>query len=181
VAATLIVLGVIARDVIEKRPDLLRSSVRLALPPAAALSAWFLFQHRFGLRPGFRGHGGLFELHFDHLGTILGRLPVSLEAGTFWLSWALPLVLLIAARPALARILPAIALVVGLLGFLVFDYLHDRENPEQRIGWTTPRVSQPALSALILASGLAALDADRRRRRSTASDTASAAPLTAAP
>ena len=89
--------------------------------------------------------------------------------------------MLIAARPALTRLLPAITLAAGLLAFLVFDYLHDRENPALRIVWTAPRVSQPALSALILAAGLAAFDVERRRRRSTASDAASAAALTAAP
>jgi hypothetical protein len=181
VGAILIVLGAAAHDVLERRPALLRRSAGLALPPAAALSAWFLFQHHFGLRPGFRGHGGFFALHFDHVGTVLSRLPLALEAGTFGLSWLLPLVLLIAARPTPGRFLPAFALSAGLLAFLIFDYLHDRENPAIRISWTAPRVSQPALSALILASGLASFDPNRRRRSSTKSDTASVPALTAAP
>jgi hypothetical protein len=181
VAAILLVLGVIARDALEKRPNRVRRAAALALPAAAAASLWFFFQFRFGLRPGFRGHGGLLELSFDHIGTILGRLPLTLEAGTSWLSWALPAALLIATRPSLTRLLPAITLAAGLLAFLVFDYLHDRENPALRIVWTAPRVSQPALSALILAAGLAAFDVERRRRRSTATDATSDAALTAAP
>ena len=181
VAAILIVLGTAARDAIEKRADRGRSLLRLALPPAAAVSAWFLFQSHFGLRPGFRGHGGLFALSFDHVGTILARLPVALEAGTRWMSWAIPLLLLVAARPAAARLLPALALSIGLPAFLVYDYLHDRVSPATRIAWTAPRVSQPALSALILAAGLASLDPDRRRRRSTASEIPSDTALTAAP
>lgn len=184
VGAILIVLGIAARDAIEKRPGILRRSAWLALPPAAAVSAWFLFQQHFGLRPGFRGHGGLLALHSDHLGTVLSRLPLALEAGTYGLSWALPLVLLVAARPArlvVGRLLPALTLCAGLLGFLVFDYLHDGKDPAIRISWTAPRVSQSALSALILASGLASLGPDRRRRRSTKADTASAPALSAAP
>jgi hypothetical protein len=166
VAAVLLVGGVLVRDALEKRPDLLRRSLRLVVPPAAALGAWFLFQSRFGLRPGFRGHGGLLDLHFDHAAAILVRLLAALDAGTRWLSWALPLVLLIAwgAPRAIVRIVPALALTAGILAFLVFDYLHDRENPAVRISWTAPRVSQPALSALILAAGLASLETDRRRR-----------------
>ena len=181
VGAILIVLGAAARDAFERRPGLLRRSAWLALPPAAAVSAWFLFQQHFGLRPGFRGHGGLFALHFDHLGTVLADLPLALESGTYGLSWILPFLLLVAARPAAVRLLPALALCAGLLAFLVFDYLHDREDPAIRITWTAPRVSQPALSALILASGLASLGPDRRRRRSTKADTASAPALSAAP
>ena len=181
VAAILIVLGVVLRDLLERRPRLWRRALALTLSPAAALSAWFLFQWHFGLRPGFRGHGGLLALHADHLGTVLTRLPLALEAGTYGVSWILPLVLLIAARPRVRPLLPALALGAGLLAFLVFDYLHDREDPAIRIQWTAPRVSQPALSALILASGLASFGAERRRRHSTASETASVAPLTAAP
>ncbi len=170
VAAILLVLGVIARDALEERPNRVRRAAALALPPGAAASFWFFFQFRFGLRPGFRGHGGLLELSFDHIGTILGRMPFTLEAGTSWLSWALPAALLIAARPTRAvatRLLPAITLAAGLLAFLVFDYLHDREDPALRMVWTAPRVSQPALSALILAAGLAAFDVERRRSGTT--------------
>jgi hypothetical protein len=49
---------------------------------------------------------------------------------------------------------PGLVLAAGLLGFLVFDYLHDRKDPTMRIGWTMPRVVQPALSAMILAAGV---------------------------
>jgi hypothetical protein len=48
-----------------------------------------------------------------------------------------------------------LSLAAGILAFLVFDYLHDDRSPSERIRWTTPRVSQPALSAVILAAGVA--------------------------
>ncbi len=180
VAALLLLAGTAARDGLERRPRTARRTFALAAAPAAALLAWFLFQLHSGLRVGFRSHGGLFDLRFEHLGTILARLPLALEAGTFGLSWALPLVLLAAARPNAKRLAPALVLGAGLLAFLVFDYLHDAEDPRIRIAWTAPRVSQPALSALILAAGLASFDAGRRQRSRT-SDAASVAPLTAAP
>jgi hypothetical protein len=48
-------------------------------------------------------------------------------------------------------------LAAGLLLFLTFDYLHDKDDPTERIGWTAPRVTQPALSAVILAAGMLSL------------------------
>jgi hypothetical protein len=47
--------------------------------------------------------------------------------------------------------------------FFVFDYLHDRDNPSERIRWTAPRVMQPALSAAILGSGVLSVRRGRRR------------------
>ena len=79
-----------------------------------------------------------------------------LSAGTAGLSWLIPLALLAAsARRIRASLVPALALGAGLLLFFFFDYLQDPTDPAIRIGWTLPRVSQPALSALILAAGIA--------------------------
>jgi len=50
-----------------------------------------------------------------------------------------------------------IAAAAGILAFLAFDYLHDRDDPSERIGWTAPRVTQSALSAVILAAGVLSL------------------------
>ena len=53
-------------------------------------------------------------------------------------------------------------MAAGILAFLAFDYLHDAADPWERIGWTLPRVSQPALSALILGAALAMFAGSRR-------------------
>ena len=58
---------------------------------------------------------------------------------------------------------PALGLTAGILFFLVYDYLHDSDLPRIRIEWTLPRVSQPALSALILAAGLGSLGREEKR------------------
>jgi hypothetical protein len=79
----------------------------------------------------------------------------SLDAGTLWLSWAVPAVALVVFAKRWKSVLPALALAAGVLGFMAFDYLHDTDDPATRISWTLPRVSQPALSAVILAAGLA--------------------------
>jgi hypothetical protein len=162
-AATLaIVAGAILRDVLERRPGALRRALPLVLAPAVGLLTWFAFQKHFGLTVGYRSHGPLMGVTTEFLPTILREGLRHLHAGTFWLSWAIPLVFLLAARTDPRRLLPALALVAGLCGFLVFDYMHDESDPSQRIGWTTPRVSQSALSVTILAAGLAWFGPRRR-------------------
>jgi hypothetical protein len=116
-------------------------------------------------RPGFRPHGGLWALNGRFVAEILAGMLRNLDGGTWGLSWAIPILLLLAARPSLRGLLPALALTGGLLLFLVFDYLHDESPPNERIRWTTPRVSQPALSAVILAAGLATARRARDSKR----------------
>jgi hypothetical protein len=162
VAALLVVAGAAARDVVEGRRRVLVRALPLLAPPVLAAGAWFFFQWRSGLFVGYRSHGGLLALRTDFLPAILGTELRQLDAGTRWLSWAIPIALLVTARPAVARLLPALSLTLGLLAFLAFDYMHDAKDPRERIRWTTPRVSQPALSACILAAGIASLGASRR-------------------
>ncbi len=164
VAAAVIVAGAAARDVLEGRARPGARTARLMAPAAAALAGWFLFQWRMGLPVGYRSHGaGAFALRMGALPTIVGGELKNLSAGTAYVAWVVPLAFLAVSRPSWRRLLPALALTVGLLGFLVFDYMHDAGDPTERIGWTTPRVSQPALSAWILAGGLAAFGAAGRR------------------
>jgi len=157
VAALLVVAGAAARDALAGRRRVLVRAAALLAPAVLAVAAWFFFQSRSGLEVGYRSHGGLLTLRTEFLPAILVSGLSALQAGTFGLSWAIPIVLLAAARPALGRLLPALALVLGLFAFLAFDYMHDTADPSERIGWTAPRVLQPALSACILAAGLASL------------------------
>jgi hypothetical protein len=55
------------------------------------------------------------------------------------------------------RVSPALFLTGGLLAVLLFIFLHQETVPRRFIEWILPRVSQPALSAAILAAGLASL------------------------
>ena len=154
-AALAIVAGTVVRDAIEHRGRVLWRALPLVLAPAACILTWFSFQRHFGLAVGYRSHGSLMGVSARFLPTILCEGLRNLDAGTLWLSWAIPIAFLLAARPDPRRLLPALALIAGMCGFLVFDYMHDADDPSQRIGWTTPRVSQSALSACILAAGLA--------------------------
>jgi hypothetical protein len=163
VAALAIAAGATLRDALERRGPLLRRALPLVLVPAACVLTWFAFQRHFGLTVGYRSHGPLFLLRAEFLPTILREELRNLDAGTFGLAWAIPIAFLLAARPDPRRLLPALALIAALFGFLTFDYMHDQGDPSERIGWTTPRVSQSALSACILAAGLAWFGPARRK------------------
>jgi hypothetical protein len=156
VAVVFLVIGAALRDRLEGRPRLLRHLLPLAVAPAVGLCFWFVFQAVRGLRVGFRPHGELLGVHFGYLGSILPAMARNLDAGTAWLSWIVPLGLLIVfSRKGLGSLLPALSLAIGLFAFFFFDYLHDTTDPAMRIQWTLPRITQPCLSAIILAAGSA--------------------------
>ncbi|MFN2384985.1 MAG: hypothetical protein ABR576_01630 [Thermoanaerobaculia bacterium] len=161
-AAAFLILGTLLRDSIEGRSGVLRRAARLVALPVAAVSCWFAFQLLSGLPVGYRGHGRLLELHPENLASIGREMFRNLDAGTHGMSWGVPAVLLLLFGRGPGRALPALAMAAGILLFLAFDYLHDPTDPWERIGWTFPRVSQPALSALILGAALAMFGGPRR-------------------
>jgi hypothetical protein len=156
VAVGLILAGVALRDSLERRPRPLSRLLPLAAAPLACLAVWFAFQATHGLPVGYRTHGKMADVHVRHLSSVLVGMARHLDAGTAWFSWVVPLALLAASwRRSRAALLPALSLGAGLLLFFLVDYLHDPTDPSVRIAWTLPRISQPCLSALILAAGLA--------------------------
>ncbi|MGE5278060.1 MAG: hypothetical protein ACM3SU_13765 [Acidobacteriota bacterium] len=163
VGAALLVAGVLLRDHLENRRRVLSRGLPLVAATLGGLFLWFGFQLATGLEPGYRAHGAPLDLHFEHLGAILASAFVHLDAGTAGVSWLFPaVVLLVLGRDRRAG-LPALVFAAGLAVFLLFDYLHDSGDPWLRIGWTLPRVSQPALSLLILAAGASSFSRMSRR------------------
>ena len=159
----LLLVGAILRDRLERRPGVLRQALPLIVLPALALLSWFAFQGLSGLPVGYRAHGSFLAITFAFVGSLATEFPRQLNADTFWLSWLLPLAFLAVSRrfrSALPGLLPA----AGLLAFFAFDFLHDFQDPAVRIGWTLPRVSQPALSLTILAAGVAWFGRARQQR-----------------
>ncbi|MGK2858665.1 MAG: hypothetical protein ACSLFQ_15800 [Thermoanaerobaculia bacterium] len=160
-----IVAGAFLRDLERGLRPAARNAAILLSGPAFALALWFGYQLASGMEVGYRPHGELTRLHWDHLAAILRAFPSNLAAGTFGLSWVIPLTIIVVMLPAnrrrIASLLPLLAPVVALALFFVFDYLHDAGEVTERIGWTLPRISQPALSMLILAAGLVYRDAAR--------------------
>jgi hypothetical protein len=142
------------------RRGLARSAARallLAEVPAAAVGTWFLYQASRKLPVGYRGHGAMLALNPDNLGGTVTAMLRFLNAGSLWLPWILSLLLVLLVPGAWRRLLPAFLLIGGLLGFLLFIFVHGPSVPRLYIEWILPRVSQPALSAAILTAGLASL------------------------
>jgi hypothetical protein len=166
-ATALLVLGTIARDRLESRPGVLRRAIPILVLPALALASWFGFQLFSDLPVGYRGHGKLTVLHWEHLGSVAANMLKNLAAGTAGIAWLFPFLVLLFSWRRVRPVLPALSAAAGLLLFFAFDYLHDAGDPWERIGWTLPRVSQPALSLLILAAGVAFFDARIGRRTIT--------------
>jgi hypothetical protein len=159
VAGALLIAATALRDRLPASRRPLRALGPLVLPPLLAGGLWAYFVMRFGLSLESPGRGTLFEIAPGRLGDVLASYGEGLEAGTSALSWgiALFLLLLAASRDAWRRILPGVVAVVGTFLFLLVVYLHEPRDPAERISWEVPRVTQPSLSLLILAAGVAAI------------------------
>jgi hypothetical protein len=160
-AVVLVAAGAWIRDRGLPLPVRLRRTAILTVWPAIGVGLWFLYQGSRSLPVGYRSHGRLLELFPRNLPKILDAMLRNLDGGSLWLPWLVALFWIIARRRWARSSAPALLLAAGLLAFLVFDYLHDPLDPSERIGWTAPRVSQPALSAAVLAAGV--FSASRRR------------------
>lgn len=155
--ASLLVLGTVLRDLVvaERRPRW-GETAGLVIPPLSVGLLWWSYLRHFGIPSNYSAKGRLTEIHWGRFGEVVGPLIESLSAGTWWLGWILPLLLILAAarRRCYADALPGILAAAGLLAFFVFLYLHETTNQAVRIAWEIPRISQPALSLLIAVAAL---------------------------
>ena len=169
VAIAAIVGGAFVRDFESGFRSAARNAAIYLSGPVTAVALWFGYQLARGMAVGYRPHGELARLHWENLATVLRAFPGNLVAGTFGLSWMIPLTIIVVMLPSdrrrIAALLPLLAPIVALVLFFVFDYLHDPGNASERIGWTLPRISQPALSMLILSAGLVYRDASGHARQ----------------
>lgn len=150
IAVALILVGVLVRN-----PRAWRRAVPLASGAVVGILSWLAVRWGLGLPLTDPIRERALAVSFDHLGTILAAVPGHLGAGTRGLAWLVPCALFLAVpRKRLLELLPALTLAGGLFAFLVVYYLHAAGDPSRLISWTLPRVTLPALSALILAAGL---------------------------
>ena len=97
--------------------------------------------------------------HWSNLPTIFHEAPKSLAAGCWGLSWLIPLAIIIyiaAKKPR--RLIESIPLLVPiplLFAFFVYLYLQYESSLAMKMWWILPRLSQPALSLLILGAAVA--------------------------
>jgi hypothetical protein len=157
VGSSLLILGTVLRDlVVSERRLRWRELAGLVVPPLCAGLLWWSYVRRFGIGSSYAAKGRLAEVHWGRLTELVGPVMQSLSAGTWWLSWILPLLMILAAARAgrYREALPGLVTVAGLLAFFVFLYLHETTDQTVRIAWEIPRISQPALSLLIAVAAL---------------------------
>jgi hypothetical protein len=144
----------------------IRRAATLAASSAAGASVWFAFQKRFGMHVGYDRVTLTHSFHWSNLPTIFREAPKSLAAGCWGLSWLIPLAILIyIALKTPERLKVAIPLLVPiplLFAFFVYLYLQFENSLAMKMWWILPRLSQPALSLMILAAAFAAGDRMRR-------------------
>jgi hypothetical protein len=140
----------------------IRLAAILAASSAAGASVWFAFQKRFGMHVGYERVTLTHTFHWSNLPTIFREAPKSLAAGCWGLAWLIPLAIIIyMAWKMPRRLIDSIPLLVPvplLFAFFVYLYLQYESSLAMKMWWILPRLSQPALSLLILAAAFAADD-----------------------
>jgi hypothetical protein len=140
----------------------LRRAVILAASSTGGACLWFAFQKRFGLPAGYERVVLTHTFHWSNLPAIFHEAPKSLAAGCWGLSWliALGVIVCVAIRQP-RRLTDAIPLLVPipiLFAFFVYLYLQYDNSLAMKMWWILPRISQPALSLLVLAAAFASGD-----------------------
>ncbi|MEA2326966.1 MAG: hypothetical protein QOE68_1925 [Thermoanaerobaculia bacterium] len=157
----LVTIGAILIGVIVHDRGIRRAAI-LAVSSAAGASVWFAFQNRFGMHVGYDRVTLTHTFHWSNLPTIFREAPKSLAAGCWGLSWLIPIAIIFyIALKMPRRLKDAIPLLVPvplLFAFFVYLYLQYESSLAMKMWWILPRLSQPALSLLILAAAFAAGD-----------------------
>jgi hypothetical protein len=157
IAAALIVIGTVTREIVWRRSEIFRQTVFLITPAAATAVLWVVVRivHDIPLTDPIRET--VLHISFDHIGLILRICLRLLTPTVVAVGWLVPLVsILIIGRGSFARSLPGVVTASGILVFSVVYYLHAAGDPRELVVWTFPRLIQPALSAWILGLGVAA-------------------------
>jgi hypothetical protein len=161
----LVTIGAILIGVVIYDRGIRRAAI-LAASSAAGVSVWFAFQKRFGMHVGYDRVTLTHSFHWSNLPTIFREAPKSLAAGCWGLSWLIPIAILIyIAFKMPRRLKDAIPLLVPiplLFAFFIYLYLQFESSLAMKMWWILPRLSQPALSLLILAAAFSAGDRMRR-------------------
>lgn len=156
VAASLIVAGTAARDLIWRRSTVLRQTAFLIAPASAIVLLWVVVRvvNDIPLTDPIREN--MFQISFEHIRLITHVCIRILTTGVVLVGWLVPLgSVFIAGHRRLVRATPGVATALGILAFAATYYLHAAGDPFQLIVWTFPRLIQPAMSAWILGFGVA--------------------------
>jgi hypothetical protein len=146
VIATALLFPALRRDV----PDKLRAALRLFLPTAVTLGAWFAFGARSGLFRGYEGYGRFLTIY----PAIFPRVAASVGYFLWGIGYATPFLfplvfLALRPRPWRPALLP-LGIGATLCAFFLFTYLHD-QSPHMWIGWSAARIFSPLIPLLAIA------------------------------
>lgn len=150
-----VAIGVLARDLFGKRPRPFARAIVLLGTPVAAVLLWFGYEKVAHLPVGYQPPARVSEVDLRLLPAIVPDIVRHLAAGTYGLSWALPLLCLVRRARRWTLALPALTLCAAIFGALFVTYLSPLSiDPAVAIARTLPRACQPALSLLILGAGV---------------------------
>jgi hypothetical protein len=156
VAAILVIAGTAIRDGVWRRPRPIRSAMRLALPTLVVGGLWAAIRVAHGVPLTDPIRETALHVDFSQLDVILKVCVRLLGTGVLAVGWLAPLVATSMTKRLLPiRVLPGLAVAVGIPLFAVVYYLHAAGNPVNLIVWTFPRLLQPAISVWIVCLGVA--------------------------
>lgn len=159
----LLLAGTALRDVLQRRPRMVRQFTLLVLPSLIAGASWPIFELVHGLRLSDPLRSMTFEA-VRYAREIFVESLRRLDAGTWGASWIIPLFFLLARlRGKVVELLPGLSITFGIMAFYLAYYFSHYDNPTLLIGWTLSRVSQPALSMLVISAGIACFSLVSRR------------------
>lgn len=162
VVVGLLLAGTILRDLLQRRPQIIRESVFLILPAMIAGATWPIFELVYGLRLSDPLRRMTFEA-VRYAREIFLECLRRLDAGTWGASWIVSLLFLLAKlRGKFVELLPGLSITFGILAFYLVYYFSHYDNPTLLIGWTLSRISQPALSMLVISAGMACFSVTSR-------------------
>ncbi|HVT44076.1 MAG TPA: glycosyltransferase family 39 protein [Thermoanaerobaculia bacterium] len=133
----------------------LRAFLPMILVPLLPLAVWWLYEFLNRIPMTDPAREKALAIRFDYIATIARTEIAGLDAGTFGLSWVIPLLLIAVFFRSWRRLLPALAGAAGMWLFLTVYFLHATGDPSVLIGWTFPRLMQSALSLVIVAAVVA--------------------------
>lgn len=131
-------------------------AMRLALILAIAivpLTVWWLLELVTGVPLTDPGRQ-VFETSFANLRVLPWLLMRNMHGGAYGIAWIVAIVCLVIGRKSWREVMPALSLIATMFAFAIVYYLHINVEAWIMVRWTFPRLSQPALSAAIIAAGV---------------------------
>jgi hypothetical protein len=159
--AAILVLTVFFRDVRSLRAKAVWNLGKISAAPVAAAGLWLGFEKLHGLSLSDPARERFGPIHFGRIPAVMAEELHHLGMGAFGIGWLMPILALIVFRRRITgQILPLLLVAMGTFVLLTLYYMNYPRDLALQIGWTLPRLAQPALSMLILAAGCVSFPRD---------------------